>query len=70
MELIQNYISTLQLTMDQLPRQLIADVINVLQQARRMGNQVFMCAHISLMTTVFAESRDLDYCCKQQTNCP
>jgi len=42
MELIQNYISTLQLTMDQLPRQLIADVINLLQQARRMGNQVFI----------------------------
>ena len=37
MELIQNYISTLQLTMDQLPRQLIADVIDVLQQARRQG---------------------------------
>jgi D-sedoheptulose 7-phosphate isomerase len=42
MELIQNYISTLQLTMDQLPQQLIADVIDVLQQARRMGNQVFI----------------------------
>ena len=42
MDLIQNYISTLQLTMDQLPRQLIADVIDVLQQARRQGNQVFI----------------------------
>ena len=42
MEFIQDYISTLQLTMDQLPRQLIADVINVLQQARRIGNQVFI----------------------------
>jgi D-sedoheptulose 7-phosphate isomerase len=42
MELIQNYISTLQLTMDQLPHQLIADVIEVLQQARRKGNQVFI----------------------------
>jgi len=42
MELIQNYISTLQLTMDQLPQQLIADVIEVLQQARRKGNQVFI----------------------------
>ena len=42
MELIQNYISTLQLTMDQLPQQLIADVIDVLQEARRKGNQVFI----------------------------
>jgi D-sedoheptulose 7-phosphate isomerase len=42
MELIQNYISTLQLTMDQLPQQLIADVVEVLQQARRKGNQVFI----------------------------
>ena len=42
MELIQNYISTLQLTMDQLPRQSIADVISVLQQARKRGSQVFI----------------------------
>ena len=42
MELIQNYISTLQLTMDQLPRQSIADVIAVLQQARLRGSQVFI----------------------------
>ena len=42
MEFIQNYITTLQLTMDQLPQQLIADVIDVLQQARRQGNQVFI----------------------------
>jgi D-sedoheptulose 7-phosphate isomerase len=42
MDLIQNYISTLQLTMDQLPRQLIAEVIDVLQQARKQGNQVFI----------------------------
>ena len=42
MELIQNYISTLQLTMDQLPRQSIADVIAVLQQARKRGSQVFI----------------------------
>jgi D-sedoheptulose 7-phosphate isomerase len=42
MELIQNYISTLQLTMDQLPQQLIADVIEVLQQARKKGSQVFI----------------------------
>jgi D-sedoheptulose 7-phosphate isomerase len=42
MEFIQDYISTLQLTMDQLPRQRIADVIDLLQQARRMGRQVFI----------------------------
>jgi D-sedoheptulose 7-phosphate isomerase len=41
MELIQNYLSTLQLTMDQLPRQSIADVIAILQQARVRGSQVF-----------------------------
>jgi D-sedoheptulose 7-phosphate isomerase len=42
MELIQKYISTLQLTMDQLPQQLIAEVIDVLQQARTRGSQVFI----------------------------
>ena len=42
MEFIQEYISTLQLTMDQLPRQLIGDVIYLLQQARRKGSQVFI----------------------------
>lgn len=42
MELIQNYISTLQLTMDQLPHKTIADVIAVLQQARMRGSQVFI----------------------------
>jgi D-sedoheptulose 7-phosphate isomerase len=42
MKFIQDYISTLQLTMDQLPRQLIADVIDLLQQARGKGSQVFI----------------------------
>ena len=42
MEVIENYISTLQLTMDELPRQSIADVITVLQQARMRGSQVFI----------------------------
>ena len=42
MEFIQDYLSTLQLTMDQLPRQLIADVIDILQQARVKGSQVFI----------------------------
>jgi D-sedoheptulose 7-phosphate isomerase len=42
MKFIQDYISTLQLTMDQLPGQLIAEVIDLLQQARRRGSQVFI----------------------------
>ena len=42
MESVQNYISTLQQTMDQLPQQLVADVIDVLQRARMQGNQVFI----------------------------
>src|SRR5687768_12964815 len=42
MEFIQDYISTLQLTMDQLPRQLIADVIDLLQEAGTKGRQVFI----------------------------
>jgi D-sedoheptulose 7-phosphate isomerase len=42
MEHLQNYISVLQQTMDQLPKQLIADVIDVLQLARLKGNQVFI----------------------------
>lgn len=42
MEFIQAYLSTLQLTMDQLPRQSIADAIDKLQQARSKGSQVFI----------------------------
>jgi D-sedoheptulose 7-phosphate isomerase len=42
MEQIQNYISILQQTMDQLNQPLIAEVINVLQRARIQGNQVFI----------------------------
>jgi len=42
MQFIQDYISILQLTMDQLPRQSIADVIDLLQQGRRRGSQVFI----------------------------
>lgn len=42
MEQIQNYISTLQQTMDQLSQPLISDVINVLQRARMQGSQVFI----------------------------
>ena len=42
MEFIQDYISTLQLTMDQLPRHLVSDVIDLLQQARRKGSQIFI----------------------------
>ncbi len=42
MEYIQNYITSLQQTMDQLPQSLISDVINVLQRARMQGSQVFI----------------------------
>ncbi len=42
MEHIQNYISVLQQTLDQLRGQPIADVIRVLQHARMQGNQVFI----------------------------
>ncbi|MCK6540572.1 MAG: SIS domain-containing protein [Anaerolineales bacterium] len=42
MEHIQNYISALQQTMDQLPKPLIAEVIRVLQRARMRGSQVFI----------------------------
>lgn len=42
MENIRNYISLLQETLDQLPVQLIDDVIGILQQARMQGNQVFI----------------------------
>lgn len=42
MEHIQNYISLLQQTIDQLPRQLIVDVVDVLQTARLQGNGVFI----------------------------
>ena len=39
---IHNYLSTLQNTMDQLPIDLIADVIEILRRARTRGNQVFI----------------------------
>ena len=42
MEYIQNYISTLQQTMDQLPQHLISDAIHILQRARMQGSQVFI----------------------------
>ena len=42
MEHIQNYISALQQTIDQLPRQLIADVVDVLQDARVRGSNIFI----------------------------
>jgi len=42
MEHIHNYISALQQTIDQLPRQLIADVVDVLQDARIRGSNVFI----------------------------
>ena len=42
MEPIQEYITALQRTMDQLRQQAITDVVSVLQQARMQGNQVFI----------------------------
>jgi len=42
MEQIQNYISTLQQSMVQLPQPLISEVIHVLQRARMQGSQVFI----------------------------
>lgn len=42
MEKIRDYISTLQLTMDQLPQELIAEVIEILQNARLTGKQIFI----------------------------
>jgi D-sedoheptulose 7-phosphate isomerase len=39
---IRNYITVLQQTMDQLPVQLIAEAMDVLQLARAQGNQVFI----------------------------
>ena len=42
MEHIQNYITGLHQTIDQLPKHLIADVIGVLKHARMRGAQVFI----------------------------
>ena len=42
MENIKNYISTLHQTIDQLPRELISEVIAILQRTRVSGNQVFI----------------------------
>jgi len=42
MENIKNYISTLHQTIDQLPQELIAEVIAILQRTRISGNQVFI----------------------------
>jgi len=42
MEQVKEYISGLQRTMDQLPHQLIVDVIGILDEARLRGSQVFI----------------------------
>ena len=42
MENIQNYISTLHQTIDQLPQELISEVIAILQRTRISGHQVFI----------------------------
>lgn len=42
MEQVQNYISTLQQTMNKLHQPLISEVIHLLQRARMQGNQIFI----------------------------
>ena len=42
MKIIQNYILTLQQTLDQLPQQLVVKVIEALELARLQGRQVFI----------------------------
>jgi D-sedoheptulose 7-phosphate isomerase len=42
MEQISDYIAVLQKTMDRLPRELIAEVVNILHDARISGRQVFI----------------------------
>jgi D-sedoheptulose 7-phosphate isomerase len=42
MEQLSNYITVLQQTMDRLPRDLIAEVINILHEARMSGRQIFI----------------------------
>ena len=42
MENIQNYILALQHTLDQLPRQTVAEVVTLLEQARAQARQIFI----------------------------
>lgn len=42
MKIIQNYISTLQQTLDKLPQHLVVKVIEALERARLQGRQVFI----------------------------
>lgn len=42
MKIIQNYISTLQQTLDRLPQHLVVKVIEALERARLQGRQVFI----------------------------
>ena len=42
MEYLQNYITSLQQTMDKLSQPLISEVINILQRARMQGSQIFI----------------------------
>ena len=59
MENILAYLSMLQQTMDQLPKQLIADVIDVLQQARLRDNQVFIMGNGGSASTASHFAGDL-----------
>lgn len=51
MNQIKNYITGLQQTIDQLPHQLISDVIDVLNEARLKGSQVFIMGNGGSATT-------------------
>jgi D-sedoheptulose 7-phosphate isomerase len=66
MERIQNYISVLQHTMDQLPHQPIAAAIDVLQQARRKGSQVFILGNGGSASTASHFACDLSKNTRQE----
>ena len=66
MEHIQNYISVLQQTLDQLPRELIADVVGILQSARLKGNHIFIMGNGGSASTASHFVCDL----AKNTRCP
>ena len=51
MEQLSEYITVLQKTMDGLSRELIADVINILHDARMSGRQVFIMGNVGSAST-------------------
>jgi D-sedoheptulose 7-phosphate isomerase len=66
MEIIQNYISVLQRTMDQLSRESIAAVIDVLQQARTKGSQIFVLGNGGSASTASHFACDLSKNTRQE----